>query len=151
MPSYSAPVTTIMAFFIFSYVRFDRAVGILSRERSRGGTAGSFPELITDAVPQGRWVPRFEHLLIDQTKQGADSVSGAVGARLAPVAMMATVRESRERLLEQATRLMAELYRAAGLKRWRSTWSTCWRPGHASTGRRLWRRCAETCRAAGET
>ena len=75
-----------------------------------------FSELITDAVPQGRWLPRFEHLLIDQTKQGADTASGAVGARLAQVAMMATFRKSREGLLEQATRLMAELYRAAGFE-----------------------------------
>ena len=52
VPSYSAPVTTIMAFFIFSYVRFDRAVGILSG----GGAVAVRPgvsELITDAVPQG--------------------------------------------------------------------------------------------------
>ena len=36
----------------------------------------------TDEEPERRWVPRFEHLLIDQTEQDAESVTGAVAARL---------------------------------------------------------------------
>ena len=59
-------------------------------------------------------VPRFEHLLIDQTQQSPDSVPGALAARLAQVAMMAAFRQAREELLESATRLMGELYRAMG-------------------------------------
>ena len=63
-----------------------------------------------------RWVPRFEHLLIDQTEQGAESVTGAVAARLLQIAMMAAFRDARGELLEQATRLIGELYRVAGFE-----------------------------------
>ena len=73
-----------------------------------------FAELFTDVAPQWRWVPRFEHLLIDQTQQSPDSVPGALAARLAQVAMMAAFRQAREELLESATRLIGELYRAMG-------------------------------------
>ena len=71
---------------------------------------------VTEAAPTWRWVPRFEHWLIDQTRQSAKSVPGALAARLAQVAMMAAFREAREELLEWATRLMGELYRAAGFE-----------------------------------
>ena len=37
-----------------------------------------FADLVTDAAPEWRWVPKFEHLLIDQTELGAESVTGAV-------------------------------------------------------------------------
>ena len=57
--------------------------------------AREFADLVTDAAPQWRWVPRFEHLLIDQTERGADSVTGAVAARLLRIAMMAAFRETR--------------------------------------------------------
>ena len=73
-----------------------------------------FAELFTDVAPQWRWVPRFEHLLIDQTQQSPDSVPGALAARLAQVAMMAAFRQAREELLESATLLIGELYRAMG-------------------------------------
>ena len=73
-----------------------------------------FAELFTDVAPQWRWVPRFEHLLVDLAQQSAESVPGALAARLAQVAMMAAFRQAREELLESATRLMGELYRAMG-------------------------------------
>ena len=73
-----------------------------------------FAELFTDAAPEWRWVPRFEHLLVDLAQQSAESVPGAPAARLAQVAMMAAFRQAREELLESATRLMGELYRAMG-------------------------------------
>ena len=61
-------------------------------------------------------MPRFEHLLIDQTEQGAESVTGAVAARLLQIAMMAAFRDPPGELLERATRLIGELYRAAGFE-----------------------------------
>ena len=73
-----------------------------------------FAELFPNAEPEWRWVPRFEHLLIDQTEQSPESVPGAVAARLAQIAMMAAFRAAREALLVSATRLMGELYRAVG-------------------------------------
>ena len=42
--------------------------------------------MVSDAAPEWRWVPRFEHLLIDQTEMGAESVTGAVAARLLQIA-----------------------------------------------------------------
>ena len=75
-----------------------------------------FADLVTDAAPEWRWVPRFEHLLIDQTELGAESVTGAVGARVLQIAMMATFREAPGELLERATRLIGELYRAARVR-----------------------------------
>ena len=73
-----------------------------------------FAELFANVAPQWRWVPRFEHVLIDQSRQSPNSVPGALAARLAQVAMMAAFRQAREELLESATRLMGELYRAMG-------------------------------------
>ena len=58
--------------------------------------------------------PRFEHLLIDQTRQNPETVAGAVGTRLAQLTMMATFRETWEELLEQASRLMGRMYRVDG-------------------------------------
>ena len=72
-----------------------------------------FAELFGDAAGAWRWVPRFEHLLIDQTQASVATVPGALAARLAQIALMAAFRDG---LLEQATRLMGELYRAAGLE-----------------------------------
>ena len=76
--------------------------------------AREFAELVTDAQPQWRWVPRFEHLLIDQTETGPDAVSGAAAARLLQIAMMAAFREASEELLERATRLIGEVNRRDG-------------------------------------
>ncbi len=75
-----------------------------------------FADLVTEAAPEWRWVPRFEHLLIDQTEKSAESVTGAVAARLLQIAMMAAFREAPGKLLERATRLIGELYRAAGFE-----------------------------------
>ena len=72
--------------------------------------------MVTDAAPEWRWVPRFEHLLIDQTELGAESVTGAVAARVLQIAMMATFREAPGELLEWVTRLIGELYRAKGFE-----------------------------------
>ena len=73
-----------------------------------------FAELFSDAAPQWRWVPRFEHLLIDQTQRGPGSVPGGLVARLAQIALMAAFRKAREELFEWAARLMGELYRVLG-------------------------------------
>ena len=72
--------------------------------------------MVTDAAPEWRWVPKFEHLLIDQTELGAESVTGAVAARVLQIAMMATFREAPGELLEWVTRLIGELYRAKGFE-----------------------------------
>jgi predicted transposase YdaD len=73
-----------------------------------------FADLVTEAAPEWRWVPRFEHLLIDQTQRGPGSVPGGLVARLAQIALMAAFRKAREELFEWAARLMGELYRVLG-------------------------------------
>ena len=73
-----------------------------------------FAELFSNAAPQWRWVPRFEHLLIDQTQRGPGLVPGGLVARLAQIALMAAFRKAREELFEWAARLMGELYRVQG-------------------------------------
>ena len=74
--------------------------------------AREFADLIADATQQWRWVPRFEHLLIDQTELGA----APVAARLLQMAMMAALREEPGELLEWVTRLIGDLYRDTGFE-----------------------------------
>ena len=51
---------------------------------------------------------------VDQTRQNPETVAGAVGTRLAQLTMMATFRETWEEVLEQASRLMREMYHVDG-------------------------------------
>ena len=78
--------------------------------------AREFADLVTDAAPEWRWVPRFKHLLINQTGLDAESVTGAVATRVLQIAMMATFQKAPEELLELVTRLIGELYRARGFE-----------------------------------
>ena len=76
--------------------------------------AREFADLVTDAEREWRWVPRFEHLLVDQTEQDAESVTGVVAARLLQIEMMAAFREAPKELLQSAARLIGELYTDEG-------------------------------------
>ena len=67
-----------------------------------------FRELVEGAAAEWRWVPRFEYLLIDQTKGGPEAVLGSAVARLTQIAMMARVRGGDE-LVERTAVLMAEV------------------------------------------
>ena len=85
--------------------------------RERWQYEREFAAMFADAEPApGAGSPRFEHLLINQTRQRPDSVPGALPARLAQIAMMAAFRDAREELLESVTRMMGELYRAVGFE-----------------------------------
>jgi hypothetical protein len=77
--------------------------------------AREFADLVTGAEPEWRWVPRFEHLLIDQTEQDAESVTGAAAVRLLQIVMMAAFRETPELLL-WAARMIGELYPDEGFE-----------------------------------
>lgn len=46
-----------------------------------------FAALFADGESAWRWVPRFEYVLIDQTRQRPETVPGALPARLAQIAM----------------------------------------------------------------
>ena len=50
---------------------------------------GELAELFGSAPLEWRWVPRFHHLLIEQTRQDAESARGAPVARLAQIAIRA--------------------------------------------------------------
>ena len=56
------------------------------------------------------------HLATSMPRHSTESTPGATAARLAQIAMMAVFREAREGLLDAATRLMGELYRAVGFE-----------------------------------
>ena len=83
-------------------------------ERSRGSTNGSSPSCSPTRRRSGVGCRGSSICWIDLAQQSAESVPGALAARLAQVAMMAAFRQAREELLESATRLMGELYRAMG-------------------------------------
>ena len=98
-------------------VAADRAAGTLSDQGADPWKYDrEFAELFTKVAPEWRGVPRFEHLLFDQTRQSPESVPGAVAARLAQVALMAAFREAKRELLEKGHTADGELYRTVGFE-----------------------------------
>ena len=76
-----------------------------------------FAELIAGAESGWGWVPRFEHLLIDQTEQNPESVTGTLGAQLAQLALMAEYRrDGSAELIERAIRLAGQLFPHVGIE-----------------------------------
>ena len=63
-----------------------------------------------------RGAKRLQHLLIDQTEQDAESVTGAAAARLLQIVMMAAFREAPVELLQGAARMIGELYPDEGFE-----------------------------------
>ena len=59
-------------------------------------------------------MPRYAHLLIDQTKVGPDELHGELRGRIAQLAMMAAYRKSWP-LLQRLVPLLAELVRVGGI------------------------------------
>ena len=68
-----------------------------------------FADLFPAAVRGWRWVPRFEHLLVDQTGLEPDGVAGGVRGRIAQLLMMAAYGRHAGAALEAAARLAASL------------------------------------------
>ena len=62
---------------------------VLYQGRERWQYEREFSALFADGESAWRWVPRVEHVLIDQTRQRPETVPGAPPARLAQIAMMA--------------------------------------------------------------
>ena len=77
--------------------------------------AREFSELFAAGVRDWPGVPRYAHLLIDQTRMGPDEVRGALYGRIAQLAMMAAYRASRS-VLRDLVPLLAELAQAAGIE-----------------------------------
>ena len=74
----------------------------------RWGHATEFAALFAAEVRQWPSVPRFEHLLIDQTVMAPDAVRGEVRGRIAQLLMMAAYRESWH-VLQHVVPLLAAL------------------------------------------
>ena len=77
--------------------------------------APEFSELFAEEVREWPGVPRYRHLLVDQTRLRAEEVRGALHGRIAQLAMMAAYRESGP-VLRDLVPLLAALVRVAGVE-----------------------------------
>ncbi len=75
--------------------------------------ATELAELFAVSVREWPWVPRFTHLLIDQSFVGPDEVRGRLQGRIAQLMMMAPFRH-RQEALRRAVHLLAELLPTGG-------------------------------------
>ena len=76
--------------------------------RGRWRHATELAELFAVSVRTWPWVPRFTHLLIDQSLVGPDEVRGTLQSRIVQLMMMAPFRHRKE-ALRRAVQLLAEL------------------------------------------
>ena len=83
---------------------------VLYQGRRRWRHGREFSELFARQVREWPWVPRYAHLLIDQTSARPDQVRGELRGRIAQLAMMAAFRRSWP-LLQRLVPLLAELAR----------------------------------------
>ena len=75
--------------------------------------AREFAELYAEAVREWPGVPRYAHLLIDQTQVGPEELRGELLGRIAQLAMMAAYRASWP-VLQRLVPLLAELAQVGG-------------------------------------
>ena len=77
--------------------------------------ATEFTELFPGEVREWRWLPRFEHVLIDHSETEPEGVRGTLKGRLAQLMMLAVYRAAVAwPALERALPLLAELARRGG-------------------------------------
>ena len=90
-------------------------VPVVFYQGSRGWRHSTeFAELFPEAVRRWRWVPRFEHVLVDQTGVGPDEVEGGL-RRIAQLLMMAAYGRHAGAAMEGAARLLASLSSGGGV------------------------------------
>ena len=77
------------------------------------GEAREFAELFAETVRDWPGVPRYAHLLIDQTRVGPEELHGELLGRIAQLAMMAAYRASWP-VLQRLVPMLAELAQAGG-------------------------------------
>ena len=70
--------------------------------------AREFAEQFAEAVREWPWTPRFEHLLVDQSRAAVGEVQGKALGRVAQLALMAAARRRRASLRRAALRLAAQ-------------------------------------------
>jgi hypothetical protein len=61
------------------------------------------------------FVPRFAHLLVDQSGISPDQIQGGLKAQVAQLLMMAAYHEPIHELLDQAARLLAQVVKTGGM------------------------------------
>ena len=78
-----------------------------------------FADLFPAAVRGWPWVPRFEHVLLDQTGVEPEGVAGGVKGRIAQLLMMAAYGRHTGLAVEVAARLLASLFSGGGVNYFR--------------------------------
>ena len=90
---------------------------VLYQGRGRWRHATEFSDLFAREVRAWPWLPRFEHLLIDQSATAPEEVRGTLRGRVAQLMMMAVSRAAGGwPALQRALPLLAELERRGGME-----------------------------------
>ena len=74
-----------------------------------------FSELFAEGVWSWPWLPRFQHLLIDQSNATVETIAGELKGRIAQLTLMAVYRDHWP-VLQRVVRLLAHLYRRDGVE-----------------------------------
>ena len=81
---------------------------LFSIRRKAGAPPAWLYVLVEHQVRDWPWVPRFAHLLVDQSRENPQAVRGLLHGRIAQLMMMARYRHRRQ-ALRRAVQLLAEL------------------------------------------
>lgn len=91
-------------------------VPLVFYQGSRGWTHSTkFADLFPAAAREWPWVPRFEHLLLDQTNVGPGEVEGELKGQIAQLLLMAAVGRHGRSAVDMAARLLARLRPGGGV------------------------------------
>ena len=91
-------------------------VPLVFYQGSRGWTHSTeFADLFPEAAREWPWVPRFEHLLLDQTNVGPGEVEGEVKGQIAQLLMMAASGRHGRLPADMAARLLTRLHPGGGV------------------------------------
>ena len=90
--------------------------------KGRWRHAAEFSELFPREVREWRWLPRFEHLLIDHSATAPEAVRGTLKGRLAQLIMLAYRATVAWPALARALPLLAELARRGGREQSMFVW-----------------------------
>ena len=107
-----------------------------------------FAELFADSVRDWPWVPRFAHLLIDQSRENPRAVRGRLHGRIAQLMMMARYRHRRQ-ALRRAAQLLAELLPHADQDAVRTLVVYLWATQDRDTARRFGEQLRATVSGSG--
>ena len=107
-----------------------------------------FAELFADSVRDWPWVPRFAHLLVDQSRENPQAVRGLLHGRIAQLMMMARYRHRRQ-ALRRAAQLLAELLPQADQDAVRTLVVYRWATQDRDTARRFGQQLRATVSGSG--